>query len=216
MYVSAPTCFGYVSAVREQSRSRRARHTLQINLGLLALKNCINALHNNLAHTPYQDSKLTMLLQGPLPRLLDDRPSRYLRSCATHSARATAPSGVPILRANHCARNSPICLVMRVKRKQARLRRGVAGALGGNCKTLVVVTASPAAADTTETLQSLRFGEQCAKVRASACASTRRSLPSVCMPALAALIPASATQLTTGGECRKGDAARPRRRSGGD
>ena len=74
MYVSAPTCFGYVSAVREQSRSRRARHTLQINLGLLALKNCINALHNNLAHTPYQDSKLTMLLQGPLPRLLDDRP----------------------------------------------------------------------------------------------------------------------------------------------
>ena len=41
----------------------------------------------------------------------------------------------------------------------------VAGALGGNCKTLVVVTASPAAADTAETLQSLRFGEQCAKVR---------------------------------------------------
>ena len=108
-YVSAPTCFGYVSAVREQSRSRRARNTLQINLGLLALKNCINALHNNLAHTPYQDSKLTMLLQGPLPRLLDDRPSWYLRSCATHSARATAPSVVPILRANHCARNSPIC-----------------------------------------------------------------------------------------------------------
>ena len=107
-------------------------------------------------------------------------------------------------------------LVMRVKRTQARLRRGVAGALGGNCKTLVVVTASPAAADTTETLQSLRFGEQCAKVRASACARTGRSLPSVCMPALAALIPASAAHLTTGGECRKGDAARPRRRSGGD
>lgn len=88
-----------VGGFMEQAETMR--EAVQINLGLLALKNCINALHNNLAHTPYQDSKLTMLLQG---------------------------------------------------------------ALGGNCKTLVVVTASPAAADTTETLQSLRFGEQCAKV----------------------------------------------------
>lgn len=33
-------------------------------LGLLALKKCIEALNNQAAYTPYQDSKLTMLLSS--------------------------------------------------------------------------------------------------------------------------------------------------------
>ena len=46
--------------------SERMRETVNINLGLLALKKCIEALNNNLKYVPFQDSKLTMLLSDGL------------------------------------------------------------------------------------------------------------------------------------------------------
>mmetsp|Transcript_25872 Transcript_25872/g.43132 ORF Transcript_25872/g.43132 Transcript_25872/m.43132 type:complete len:889 (+) Transcript_25872:106-2772(+) len=42
------------------------REAVNINLGLLALKKCIEALNNRALYTPYQDSKLTMLLSAGL------------------------------------------------------------------------------------------------------------------------------------------------------
>eukprot|EP00596_Hydrurales_sp_CCMP1899_P005227 CAMPEP_0119050078 /NCGR_PEP_ID=MMETSP1177-20130426/68072_1 /TAXON_ID=2985 /ORGANISM="Ochromonas sp, Strain CCMP1899" /LENGTH=726 /DNA_ID=CAMNT_0007028065 /DNA_START=291 /DNA_END=2471 /DNA_ORIENTATION=- len=44
----------------------RMREAVYINLGLLALKKCIEALNNRALYTPYQDSKLTMLLSSGL------------------------------------------------------------------------------------------------------------------------------------------------------
>jgi hypothetical protein len=42
------------------------REAVNINLGLLALKKCIDALNSNATYIPYQDSKLTMLLSEGL------------------------------------------------------------------------------------------------------------------------------------------------------
>ena len=42
------------------------REAVYINLGLLALKKCIEALNNDQPYVPYQDSKLTMLLSSGL------------------------------------------------------------------------------------------------------------------------------------------------------
>lgn len=44
----------------------RMREAVYINLGLLALKKCIEALHSRFSYVPYQDSKLTMLLSEGL------------------------------------------------------------------------------------------------------------------------------------------------------
>ena len=44
----------------------RMRETVHINLGLLALKKCVEALNNRAAYVPFMDSKLTMVI-GNLP-----------------------------------------------------------------------------------------------------------------------------------------------------
>eukprot|EP01038_Epipyxis_sp_PR26KG_P005873 gene5873-8098_t len=44
----------------------RMREAVNINLGLLALKKCIESLNNRSIYTPYKDSKLTMLLSEGL------------------------------------------------------------------------------------------------------------------------------------------------------
>jgi len=44
----------------------RMRETVYINLGLLALKKCIEALNNDSPYVPFKDSKLTMLLSAGL------------------------------------------------------------------------------------------------------------------------------------------------------
>eukprot|EP00605_Chrysophyceae_sp_TOSAG23-4_P001602 GSChrysophyteH1.ASY1.ANO1.1761.1 assembled CDS len=44
----------------------RMREAVYINLGLLALKRCIEALNESSCYVPYQDSKLTMLLSSGL------------------------------------------------------------------------------------------------------------------------------------------------------
>jgi kinesin family protein 5 len=44
----------------------RMREAVYINLGLLALKKCIEALNNEASYVPYSDSKLTMLLSTGL------------------------------------------------------------------------------------------------------------------------------------------------------
>lgn len=46
--------------------AERMREAVYINLGLLALKKCIEALNTNASYVPYQDSKLTMLLSAGL------------------------------------------------------------------------------------------------------------------------------------------------------
>lgn len=45
---------------------QRMREAVYINLGLLALKKCVEALNNGSPYVPYQDSKLTMLLSEGL------------------------------------------------------------------------------------------------------------------------------------------------------
>jgi len=46
--------------------SDRMRETVNINLGLLALKKCIQALQSKASYVPFQDSKLTMILSPGL------------------------------------------------------------------------------------------------------------------------------------------------------
>jgi kinesin family protein 5 len=46
--------------------AERMREAVYINLGLLALKKCIEALNAKASYVPYQDSKLTMLLSAGL------------------------------------------------------------------------------------------------------------------------------------------------------
>mmetsp|Transcript_28101 Transcript_28101/g.47512 ORF Transcript_28101/g.47512 Transcript_28101/m.47512 type:complete len:759 (+) Transcript_28101:73-2349(+) len=46
--------------------AERMREAVYINLGLLALKKCIEALNSKSSYVPYQDSKLTMLLSAGL------------------------------------------------------------------------------------------------------------------------------------------------------
>lgn len=48
------------------SLGAQMREAVNINLGLLALKKCIDALNRGQSHVPYQDSKLTMLLSPAL------------------------------------------------------------------------------------------------------------------------------------------------------
>ena len=43
----------------------RMRETVHINLGLLALKKCVEALNNRAPYVPYMDSKLTMVSYLP-------------------------------------------------------------------------------------------------------------------------------------------------------
>lgn len=83
----------------------RMRETVYINLGLLALKKCIDALNNNMLYVPYQDSKLTMLLST---------------------------------------------------------------GLGGDSKTSVIICGNMEPLHAAETLNALRFGEQCAKIEQQA------------------------------------------------
>ena len=47
-------------------RKQRAREAVNINLGLLALKQCVEALNKKASFVPYTDSKLTMLLSTGL------------------------------------------------------------------------------------------------------------------------------------------------------
>jgi kinesin family protein 5 len=58
-----------VTSDQEQSkfeRKQRAREAVNINLGLLALKQCVEALRKKSNFVPYTDSKLTMMLSSGL------------------------------------------------------------------------------------------------------------------------------------------------------
>ena len=111
----------------EQNASRqKLQETVNINLGLFALKRCIAALirrqqaaaeggDGKAVAVPYRDSKLTQLL---------------------------------------------------------------AEALGGNAKTLIIVCAALEPIHTAETIQTLRFGEQCSTVHSGAAAEQSAVLSS--------------------------------------
>ena len=108
----------------EQNASRqKLQETVNINLGLFALKRCIAALirrqqaaaEGKAVAVPYRDSKLTQLL---------------------------------------------------------------AEALGGNAKTLIIVCAALEPIHTAETIQTLRFGEQCSTVQSGAAAEQSAVLSS--------------------------------------
>lgn len=47
-------------------KADRMREAIYINLGLLALKKCVDAINNGIRYVPYQESKLTMLLSEGL------------------------------------------------------------------------------------------------------------------------------------------------------
>ncbi len=58
-----------ISGNQEQNdyaRKQRAREAVNINLGLLALKQCVGALNRKASFVPYTDSKLTMMLSTGL------------------------------------------------------------------------------------------------------------------------------------------------------
>lgn len=62
---------GHKQGVDEQfsagfEKAEHMREAVNINLGLLALKKCIDSLNNKSCYCPYQDSKLTMLLSQGL------------------------------------------------------------------------------------------------------------------------------------------------------
>jgi kinesin family member 5 len=86
-------------------KAQHMREAVYINLGLLALKKCVEALNNGSPYVPYQDSKLTMLLSE---------------------------------------------------------------GLGGNSKTSIIVCANLNPVHSHETLATLRFGENCAKIELEA------------------------------------------------
>lgn len=48
---------------RTKAEGARLKEGININMGLLALGNVVNALTENKAHIPYRDSKLTRMLQ---------------------------------------------------------------------------------------------------------------------------------------------------------
>lgn len=51
---------------KSKATGERLQEAVNINMGLLALKNCIKAMHRNKDHVPFLDSLLTMLLQDTL------------------------------------------------------------------------------------------------------------------------------------------------------
>ena len=68
-----PTLAGSERAKRTKAVGARLQEGININRGLLALGNVINALSEGKAHVPYRDSKLTRMLQvgdaqGPMAR----------------------------------------------------------------------------------------------------------------------------------------------------
>lgn len=60
----------------------RMRETVHINLGLLALKKCVEALNNRAPYVPYMDSKLTMV--SCWPSLVRPSPFDYRCPCVTY------------------------------------------------------------------------------------------------------------------------------------
>ena len=86
-------------------KGTQMREAVNINLGLLALKKCIDARKKRAPYVPFQDSKLTMLLSS---------------------------------------------------------------ALGGDSKTIMIICGSMDKPNAAETLQALRFGENCAAVETDA------------------------------------------------
>lgn len=57
---------GSEQLTKSGATGERMHEAIGINKGLLALKQCIRALNNNLKHVPYHDSKLTELLSSGL------------------------------------------------------------------------------------------------------------------------------------------------------
>ena len=51
---------------KSKAQGERLQEAVQINLGLLALKNVITALHQGHSYVPYQDDRLTTALQPSL------------------------------------------------------------------------------------------------------------------------------------------------------
>ena len=77
----------------EYYEQRRAlREAQNINLGLFALKRCVDALRAKKAFVPYQDSKLTLLLQAGLGGAAKTAVIVAAASCAPGEPRGTAQS----------------------------------------------------------------------------------------------------------------------------
>ena len=58
-FINRKYCTGFV-------KSDRMREAVNINLGLMSLKSCVEALHSGNAYVPYSSSKLTMILSEGL------------------------------------------------------------------------------------------------------------------------------------------------------
>ena len=65
-YGSHNTNKNNIKQKQQHSRRDREREAININLGLLALKQCVEALRERRSYVPYADSKLTMILSEGL------------------------------------------------------------------------------------------------------------------------------------------------------
>ena len=101
----------------------RLQEAVNINLGLLALKNVIDALHARRAHVPWGNDQLTALLQASLGGagrtavLVTGRPEgshahetlqalRFAEGCASVELRAKGRAGKQHGAPNHCPARS--------------------------------------------------------------------------------------------------------------
>lgn len=165
---------------------KKMQETVNINQGLFALKRCIKALnHNKLARAAREteaagaeaaggaaaedggavgsSAASTIYARGDVcygaigaPCAVDGEPE-------THSANIMAGGGLSKVR------NATRIEV--VPYRDHKLTQLLSEALGGRARTVVVVAAATEPKHAIETIQTLRFGEQCANVESGAAAS---------------------------------------------
>jgi hypothetical protein len=162
----------------------RLQEAVNINLGLLSLKNVISHLHRKADYVPFSDNRLTELLRTipflsspllPFPVFNTLFISVSLGSARTLDV-AVSVSAAPGYFDLACPRLiltlcSSACvfvlafLLVVAARGVSCLWRLVAGeSLGGRSKTVVVVAARLEPPNAAETLHALRFGERCRQI----------------------------------------------------
>ena len=99
---------GSERAKRTKAVGQRLQEGININKGLLALGNVINALSEGKAHVPYRDSKLTRMLQVRAGRVVGPREVTccWLRR-ASHVCPFTSPACLAATPAGLAGRQQP-------------------------------------------------------------------------------------------------------------
>ena len=127
---------------------------ININKGLLALGNVINALSENKAHVPYRDSKLTRMLQASHLAAIMHAAGICPRARSL-CCQFLAVSWVTFLGDLSCSG----CFLLRTPVLSLQ------DSLGGNSRTVMVACVSPADVNFEETLNTLRYANRARNIR---------------------------------------------------